>query len=121
MPIPAETPVKLVVQVRGRAEFYQSSRAGIYTLQSTDINGKEHWLAENGKRAIWYLAEGQSKSARWMIGQKRDLGKNVGGIASDDDTATPSEAINWEYYSNDEWMKSDSKDLVIVTRFDGKN
>ena len=113
--------MKLVIQLTGEAKTCQYDKDGIYILQSTDVNGKEHWLAENGKRAIWYLAEGQSKSARWMIGQKRDLGKNVGGIASDDDTAKPSEAINWEYYSNDEWMKSDSKDSVIVTRFNGKN
>ena len=57
-----------------------------------------------------------------MIGLKKNLGKNLGGIFSPDDTATPQEATTWKYAIKVlEWVMSDSKDAVIVTRCDGKN
>jgi len=87
-----ETPAKLFVQLKGEANKSHSSKAGTYNLQSTDVNGKKHWLAENGKHAIWYLAKGQSESARWRIGLKKNIGKDVGGLLSPDNTATPQEA-----------------------------
>ena len=120
-------PEKLVVQLRGRAETCQSSKAGTYLLQSTDVNGKKHWVAENGNCAIWYLAESQSESARWRIGNKGDLGKDLSGLKSLDDTATPQEVTTWKYFDRfqqnlqDKWVMSDCKDAIIVTRFNGKN
>ncbi len=91
MSIPAETPVKLFVHSKGKAELCQSTRTGTYILQSTDVNEKKHWVAENVASALWYLPEGQSNSARWMIGDKKYLGKNLGFIDSPDDTAAPQE------------------------------
>ena len=108
------------MELSGRAETCQSTGAGTYILQSTDVNGKKHWLAENSNNAIWYLAEGQSIFARWMIGLKKDLGKNLGFLCSPDDTATPQEATTWNYNAIREWVMSDSKGAVIVTRFNGK-
>ena len=110
------------MHLEGKADFCQSSKAGTYILQSTDVNGKKHWLAENSNNAIWYFADSQSKNARWMIGLKKNLGKNLGGIFSPDDTATPQEATTWKYAIKVlEWVMSDSKDAVIVTHCDGKN
>ena len=110
------------MQLKGKANKTHSSKAGFYNLQSTDVNGKKHWLAENGKRAIWYLAKGQSESARWRIGLKKNIGKDVGGLLSPDDTATPQEATTWKYLNASKYqVMSDSKDAVIVTRCDGKN
>ena len=110
------------MQLKGKANKTHSSKAGFYNLQSTDVNGKKHWLAENGKRAIWYLAKGQSESARWRIGLKKNIGKDVGGLLSPDDTATPQEATTWKYLNASKYqVMSDSKDAVIVTCCDGKN
>ena len=118
-------PEKLVVQLRGRAETCQSTRAGTYILQSTDVNGKKHWLAENSNNAIWYLAESQSECARWRIGLKKNIGKDVGGLLSPDNTATPQKATTWKYLNKKgvRWypVMSDSKNAVIVTCCDGKN
>ena len=83
------------MQLRGKANRIHSEKAGTYNLQSTDVNGKKHWLAENGKHAIWNLAKGQSENARWRIGHKKNLGKDVRGIFSPEDAATPYEATTW--------------------------
>ena len=120
-------PEKLVVQLRGRAETCQSSKAGTYILQSTDVNGKKHWLAENSNNAIWYFADSQSKNARWMIGLKKNLGKNLGGIFSPDDTATPYEATTWipevttSKMTFQELSFINDNDVIVAPILNGKN
>ena len=117
------------MQLRGSAKEDHSSKAGTYILQSTDVNGKKHWLAENGKRAIWNLAKSQSENARWRIGHKKNLGKDVGGIFSPDDTATPYEATTWIpevgtfQMFKQEFVADDKKDsnVIVAPILNGKN
>ena len=50
--------VELIVTINGEASNSQSTRAGTYTLQETNINGKAHWLQDPpGSNAIWYELE----------------------------------------------------------------
>ena len=88
-----------------------SALQGFYNLQPNNVNGRSHW--SNKQYAIWYIPPClKITHATWMIGNKRDVGKNFGYLHSADDVAEPQEVTTWHYNYN-----HDNKGNIIVTGY----
>ena len=94
----------MVVKLKGGAKDAQSSMAGVYILGPKMVDGKSHWLQDQGKNAIWYHKD------HWNIANYRYLGSNQAFIYSLEDVASPQEATAWRYY-NRKWITS--KDIFV--------
>ena len=90
-------PKKLTLRLEGAAKEALSSRAGIYILQTNDVNGKEHWLQQGGSNALWYDPIFQN----WKIAPKDALESSNSWIVTNVNNSTgPLEALTWKYSSN---------------------
>ena len=89
------------------AKDAQPSREGTYILESTFVNGKNHWIKAQGRSAIWYGI------SSWMIGNKKNLGSDIGGIQSNDDANGPHEASSWNYKKDGEWIET--TDCILLS------
>ena len=108
---PITGPLKLSVEIKGKAKNAVSSGAGIYTLgPNTVINGRSYWLQDSGPSAIWY----DEVNGGWNIGQKYDIGSKIAMIYTPDDVAGPQEAKEWKYYNKPKWITSDD---ILVNSF----
>ena len=68
---------------------------GTYTLQPNNVNGRSHWSYKQW--AIWYIPPClEITLARWMIGDKKYVGKNLGYEYSADDVAEPQMVTTWQ-------------------------
>ena len=85
-----------------------SESDGIYVLNSSSVNGKPHWLQENGSDAIWY-----DKNGHWNIGYESSLGQSrAKAISTKSQSNLPHELTPWEYYVNSTWTVSDGIRVV---------
>ena len=66
-------PKKLIITLFGKAKDTCCTE-GIYILCNCGrpVNGKPHWLQENGKNSLWYHKEGSN----WKIGSKIYMGSS---------------------------------------------
>ena len=110
----------LNVTLKGEAYTYQSSKQGVYIVQTNTVNGKTHWNIENGKFALWYVAKGTLAWSKWIIGEKRNVGTSSGSIASPDDVAHPQEVTTWKYFDGKNWL-SHPGDVTITCITNSKN
>ena len=107
--ITGTTPSKLSVNLKGRANLAQSSRAGIYFLGAGLVNGKSYWLQDPGSNSIWY----NNKAGRWNIAEQKHLGSNQAGIYSIDGVAGPQVVTTWRYLNKKKWITSYSDDISV--------
>ena len=68
-------PTKLRLQLSGEALAEQSSMAGLYSLQSSLVNGLPYWKHDSSDKAIWFYGE-------WFVGYYENIGTLKCGIAS---------------------------------------
>merc|ERR1719400_979 len=86
--------VKTEFSVKNNAYGQRSDYFGYYTMQAGFVNGKPHFLKEDGKKAIW----SSPKGSQWLVGKKSDLGKHSGVFyvkSKADCPYTPS--YSWKY------------------------
>ena len=60
-------PMKLRLALNGEPFEQQSSMAGVYSLQSSLVNGFPHWKHEASDNAIWLFG-------RWKVGHNENIG-----------------------------------------------
>ena len=97
------------VTLYGDAKKAQSSREGLYFLQTDPVNKKPCWFQENGGNAIWNDGDGW-----WIIGPKKGLGEDTCGIYSADDVEDPHQALTWNYSNSVNWIDYiESKDIFV--------
>ena len=110
----------LLVTLRNDVLAIQGRYHGTYQLSDT-VNGKPSWIMNS--HAIWY-DNGKVKS--WIIGEKKDIGKNLAYIYALSVSEGPDDNSNIWRYTNDnlKWVKTDLKDVSIqctaVKAIDGK-
>ena len=90
---------KLSVKLTGEIKDYMNHLEGVYLLQPNQINGKSHWIIEDGTMAIWYDKE-DGKEA-WNIGDIDDLGSQTIAMYSSGDSCKPLEETTWIYFDED--------------------
>mgnify|MGYP006975643671 CR=1 FL=1 len=103
-------PLKLTVELK--AKDVRGTKAGLYILGPTKVNGKSYWLQDSEKNAIWYL----KPNGDWRIGHQDGIGNSsaaIGTIYTTEDVAGPQEATTWQHYSGGKWNISD--DILVDT------
>ena len=90
-----------------------SSKEGYYIPQTDHVNKKPCWIQENGGNAIWWHIS--KKKGFWIIGTEEKLGGWVSGIYSTDDVEDPTQALTWNYWSDD-WKLIDNDNDIFVTK-----
>ena len=100
----------ITVTVENNAAIYQSYYAGSYEV-SEKTNGKTTWVSYS--KAIWH------NDNYWVIGDLKDIGKNVGAIFSsgkNERFSCPYEATNnieYNDYDQDALVPDMNKDITI--------
>ena len=97
---------RIRVTLNGVAKEKQGIKAGTYLKASGLINNRSHWLQIDGDQALWYSIIDN----RWNIGFSSDLGSNIGGITSVQDSACPTKADKFLYATGDEWTLGETGD-----------
>ena len=86
----------------------QSSKEGVYILESELVNRKPSWSQLSGTNSIWWL----ERSKQWSIGPTSNLGDYTCGLMSDADVfLLPQEVTKWKYNKDMQWVGT--TDLVI--------
>ena len=99
-----DSPLKLIVTLKGDLKIALSSVAGIY---NRDPNAEyANWLQVNGTNAIWY----DTYYGGWNIGLQDDLGSSKTLMYTTYDVARPQIATNWEY---DDGRLIESNDILV--------
>ena len=63
------------------------------------IHGKDHWVSDNGKYAIWF-----SDSRAWWVGNKSGMGLKRGLAKIDKDVDCPHMFdYGWKYAITEDW------------------
>ena len=90
---------KIRVTLNGVVKDKQGSRAGTYQKASGLINNRTYWNEVDGEDALWW----DKINNIWMLGDSSDLGSDIGGIHSAQDSACPNSDNLFKYnHSNDE-------------------
>ena len=105
-------PPKMELVLDGNVLEKHSKKQGNYTHAEGLVNGFPYWNQQDGKYAIWSYW-----SSRWMVGQKKDLGKTSGYIfVKMDSIVWPTRVLDgfrytpgWQYASLNEVVLKDCK------------
>ena len=97
-----------MLELKNEPKKLHSPDYGIFRQNSSDINNKPSWV--NGEQAIWF-----SKTQKWMIGDKSNLGTNGCSIESTiADMQSPAlVGTNWKYY-DDQWIEAKAGDISVI-------
>ena len=106
----AGVPTKIIVTLLGAVKKDNSSKGGIYILQTNYVSNNKHWLQQEGSNALWYNKNNQ----KWNIGGIENLGSDISGIISDKSIG-PLEATSWKYWSCIEHIWIEATDLIILS------
>ena len=92
-----------VTDRKNRSFDLQDSRFGYYSIKPGTINGKPHYVSDDGEQAIWY--DGNS----WNVGLTDDQGTTRAGIHVNSKANCPEEPIfDWEYLNNsNDWVPAE--------------
>ena len=64
-----------------------------FELKSGKVGGKEHWVSENGKYAIWWSGK------NWLVGPVVSQGTGIGWVKNSEDSSCPHNFdYGWRYY-----------------------
>ena len=103
-------PTKLRLQLSGEASVKQSSsRAGIYSLQLTLINGFPYWKHDSSDKAIWMYGG-------WKVGDDEDIGIDLCYIQGPHGIEEwPSNiSSKWEFAIGErKWQEAESGDITF--------
>ena len=94
----------------GDAKEKQSWRQGNYTLGEGLVNGFPYWYHQDGNWAIWSVW-----FAVWMVGDKRDIGNPIGGIAVVFDSKVwPTQILDgFLYYTTGSWYSASLNEVLF--------
>ena len=84
---------RIRVTLNGVVKDKQGGFAGTYQKASGLINGRSYYNQIDGDQALWW----DKISNSWMIGDSCDLGSNIGGIKSAQDSACPTSDNLFKY------------------------
>ena len=105
-------PSMLQLALSGNSKESQSSKLGIYLLESRLINGYPLWIQKAGSNAIWF----NKPSSGWIVGSESEVGNDFGGIKGPsgiDDYPTQIQD-GFTYYHDGEWHSAAiSTDIVF--------
>ena len=106
MPVPP----KMELVLDGDMMEKHSITQGNYTLGEGLVNGLPYWYQQDGKHAIWSYW-----SSRWMVGQKKDLGKTSGYIfVKMDSIVWPTQVLDgFRYTSLGTWQYASLNEVVL--------
>ena len=87
---------------------------GIYLLQPNKINGKSHWMNEDGSLAIWY--DIIDNKGNWNIGDIENLGSETVAMYSCGDADKPHKNTTWMYFDEDDikWHQITGVSIVPI-------
>ena len=99
-------PTKLRIQLSGEASERQSSMAGVYSLQSSLVNGFPYWKNDSSDRAIWMYGG-------WYVG--KNIGTSTCSITGPDGIEEWPNNISsrWQFVSGGKWHEAESGDIVF--------
>ena len=93
---------------------------GNYSMQPFLVNGRYHWLHENGLCAIWFL----ELHKFWLIGSVKNLGAKKAPIYAPiqfiDSLPHEVQCGKWKYYHEKKWHLANSNDILIGKNVKGK-
>ena len=75
--------------------YYVGGYAGTYHKVSGLINNRSYWNRNDGDKALWW----DNITNVWIIGDSIDLGSNIGGITSAQDSACPTSDNLFKYWN----------------------
>ena len=78
----------------------QGSKENIYIRASNDVNGKDHWISRDGVHALWYEDQGKN----WMVGARKDIGKDLAGLFANGDIECPEKSESWNHFDGTNWQ-----------------
>ena len=101
-------PIKLRLQLRGEASKIQSSKAGVYSLQSSLVNGFPYWKHDSSDIAIWM-------HGGWYVGTDKNIGTGICSINGPDGIEEWPNNISskWEFLGEDDFQVAESGDIVF--------
>ena len=110
-------PVKMKLNLNGKAHKHQGTKGGTYFLQKDTTNGKAHWINQSGYKAIWWSPEGW-----WTVGSLDNLGSSAAGIdGPSSNDSPPNKIINgWKYWNGEEWHDTNGVFFEDLTFKQGK-
>ena len=101
-----------MVTLNGKIKDFMDFMEGVYLLQPNQINGKCHWINENGSLAIWY--DCIEDKGNWNIGAIENLGSEIVAMYSCGDSDKPLEAATWMHFDEDENKWCETTDVFIL-------
>ena len=92
----------------GKASEKHSSKAGVYSLQSSLVNGFPYWKHDSSDKAIWM-------HGNWKIDADDVLGTDIAGISGPFGIEVWPNNISskWKFYVRGKWQEAESGDIVI--------
>ena len=90
---------------------------GQYSLGSSDVHGKQHWVSQDGSKAMWFQGE------VWIVGEMNQLGSDEGDlILEDDEVQCPNQSTEeWEFREDGSFhdaeltLECDSGNIIYTT------
>ena len=104
-------PTKLELTFSGKAKEEQAWLEGTYILSDSLVNDYPHWLLKtDGSQAIWF----DKVNSNWKVGDKEDLGTNIGYIAGPKGKDSyPNEIKQGWRYSDNGWHDAGQNDVIF--------
>ena len=101
-------PIKLRLQLSGEASEKQSSKAGVYSLQSSLVNGFPYWNHDSSDNAIWMYGQ-------WKIAPNEYIGTDISGIQGPFGIEEWPNNISskWQFASGGKWNEAECGDIVF--------
>ena len=87
----------------------QSSRAGVYSLQSSLVNGFPYWKHDSSDNAIWMYGE-------WYVGNNQNVGTDMGSIIGPDGIEEwPNKIFSkWQFHAGGgNWQEAKSDEIFV--------
>ena len=101
-------PTKLRIQLSGKASEKHSSKAGVYSLQSSLVNGFPYWKHDSSDSAIWMYGA-------WRLAPNKLIGTDhcyiYGPFGIEE---WPNNIFSkWQFHDGDEYREAESGDIVF--------
>ena len=82
--------------------------AGVYSLQSSLVNGFPYWNHDSSDNAIWMYGQ-------WKIAPNEYIGTDISGIQGPFGIEEWPNNISskWKFYDGDKWQEAKSSDIVF--------
>ena len=102
-------PTKLRLQLSGEPWERQLSFTGVYSLQSSLVNGFPYWKHDSSERAIWMF------DVNWKIGDEEDIGTIISSFSGPFCIEEwPNNIFSkWEFFNGQKFQEAKIGDIVF--------